>query len=37
MLPLLVQLFSNEESTNIIPVPWMLAGFIEAGFMESVV
>jgi hypothetical protein len=36
MLPLLVQLFSNEESTNIIPVPWMLA-FIEAGFMESVV
>jgi hypothetical protein len=25
MFPLLVQLFSNEESTNIIPVPWMLA------------
>jgi hypothetical protein len=25
MIPLLVQLFSNEESTNIIPVPWMLA------------
>jgi hypothetical protein len=25
MLPLLVQIFSNEESTNIIPVPWMLA------------
>jgi hypothetical protein len=36
MIPLLVQLFSNEESTNIIPVPWR-AGFIEAGFMESVV
>jgi hypothetical protein len=37
MMSLLVQFFSNEESTNILPVPWMLAGFIEAGFMESVV
>jgi hypothetical protein len=37
MIPLLVQRFSNEESTNILPVPWRLAGFIEAGFMESVV
>jgi hypothetical protein len=25
MLPFLVQIFPNEESTNIIPVPWMLA------------
>jgi hypothetical protein len=25
MIPLLVQLFPNEESINIIPVPWMLA------------
>jgi hypothetical protein len=24
-LSFLVQLFSNEKSTNIIPVPWMLA------------
>src|ERR1700748_2664473 len=25
MLPFLVQIFPNEESTNLIPVPWMLA------------
>jgi hypothetical protein len=25
MIPLLVQIFSNEESTNNLPVPWMLA------------
>jgi hypothetical protein len=35
MILLLVQLFSNEVSTSLIPIPWILdPRLIAAGFME---
>jgi hypothetical protein len=35
MMPLLVQPFSNEESTNILPVPWMLGASMPISWNRS--